>query len=41
MITLCIMPAFKGTVKETILATIQCLAIDTCIFLPMILSYHS
>jgi hypothetical protein len=35
MITLCIMPSFRGTTIETFKALLTCLAIDSTYLLPM------
>ena len=37
MITICVMPAFVGTIKEKIQALIVCLALDSIYILPMVL----
>jgi hypothetical protein len=39
MITLCIMPNFKGTIKESIMATLLCLCLDAIYVVPMILDF--
>jgi hypothetical protein len=40
MITICVLPNFKGTTKEFILCTITCLLLDAMYIVPMILDYN-